>query len=151
MPSLLAHREGTTTYSVAAEAVAKARAEQRANNVAESPETAALAVRTELRDRGCCQAGERCFMQGFFGRSNDFMSYDRKKDGASGTRDEALVASRRLDQLSAPEDVVGSVCGCTRNCGRNMPVETIVDTRAQWVAAKNDAEKTKVRRELRAV
>ena len=113
VPSLLAHREGTTTYSVAAEAVAKARAEQRAKNVAESPETAALAVRTELRDRGCCQAGERCFMQGFFGRSNNFMNYERKKDGASGTRDASTSCLRQRmssDLCAGALETAGATC-----------------------------------------
>ena len=118
----------------------------------ETQEEAALAVRLALRENGCCQEAERAFLQGFVGRSNNFMAKKRRGKEAvpdsAGPRDAHLASTQNLDGMLPPNEVVEMVC-CDRDCTRGeMPCQTVADVRLAWSAASSEEGRSEVLRRL---
>ena len=140
----LAHDSDSSVQSAlqaSAAAAAQADAEERGAGASEAE--AAAAVRKELRRLGCCHEAERALLEGFFGRSDDFMYYDRKKGGA---RAEGLEAARALEDLPTVEVIHKEPCPCGRH--KEITLATLAEGRRAYKQAEGAAAKMSVVKEF---
>ena len=126
----LAHHEGSSSASDAQAGAAAASAADGEARKHESEESAAVAVRSALNQCGCCVKAEQAFLDGFVGRSNDFVF----KKTQTGTRREGVDERRLLEHKPAPQELHDAVC-CAQLCGARMSVADWGLARQSFVAA----------------
>ena len=98
----------------------------------ETPEAAAAAVQSVLRERGCCVRGIRAFGLGFRGSSLNFM-YHESKTGVS--RAPGIDENRKLQHLLPANDVCDKFC-CERDCASGQTCEDIERVRKSYAEAE---------------